>query len=389
VVVVESSSFPFALPPLGEVLIGRGTEADLALDERAASRRHATLTVAEGQVTITDLGSMNGTYVNGERLEGQRQLLAGDTITIGAAMMILYLPPGAAPSRQFGDAAALRRKLQEELERAHLFDRALSVVALQFPAPVDRDSVGRRVDGGLRSIDATGWLSGTELVAVLPEVEEDDAAETTRRLLAAVNVLGLEARAGFAVYPTSACDGDALLAAARGAARGATSGDVADPDAAARVEIGDRKVVVADPATVGLMDLIRRLARTDLPVLVQGETGVGKENAAYALHWWSGGRAGPSWPSTAPPSPRRWSRASSSAARREPSRVRWPPGRACWSRRWAAPSSSTRSASCPARCSRSCCGCWRPSGPCGWAAHASASWTCAWWPPPTATCARR
>src|SRR6185369_17499579 len=38
---------------------------------------------------------------------------------------------------------------------------------------------------------------------------------------------------------------------------------------------------------------IRRLARTDLPVLVQGETGVGKENAAYALHWWSARQAGP------------------------------------------------------------------------------------------------
>ena len=293
VVVVESSSFPFALPPQGEILIGRGTEADLPLEERAASRRHATLTISGGQVQITDLGSMNGTYVNGERLEGQRPLLAGDTITIGAAMMILYLPPGAAPSRQFGDAPTLRRKLQEELERARLFDRALSVVALLFPTAADRDSIARRVDAGLRSVDATGWLSGTELVAVLPEVDEDDAAETTRRLLAAVNVLGVEARAGFAVYPTTACDSDALLAAARGAARGAHSGDVADPDAAARVEIGDRKVVVADPATVGLMDLIRRLARTDLPVLVQGETGVGKENAAYALHWWSGRQAGP------------------------------------------------------------------------------------------------
>src|SRR6185369_13264718 len=152
VVVEESSSFPFPLPPQGEILIGRGTEADLPLHERATSRRHATLTVAEGQVQITDLGSMNGTYVNGERLEGQRPLLAGDTVTIGAAMMILYLPPGAAPTRQFTDAATLRRKLQEELERARLFDRALSVVALLFPAPVDRESVGRRVDGGLRSV---------------------------------------------------------------------------------------------------------------------------------------------------------------------------------------------------------------------------------------------
>ena len=41
------------------------------------------------------------------------------------------------------------------------------------------------------------------------------------------------------------------------------------------------------------MELIRRLAPTDLPVLIEGETGVGKENAAYALHAWSPTRAGP------------------------------------------------------------------------------------------------
>jgi two-component system response regulator AtoC len=293
VVVEESSSFPFALPPLGEILIGRGEEADLAISERAASRRHATLAITDRQVQITDLGSMNGTLVNGERVEGQRLLLAGDTITIGAAMMILYLPPGTAPRRQFTDAPTLRRRLLEELERAHLFDRTLAVVALHLPAAVEREAVGRRVDVTLRPVDAAGWLSGTELVVVLPELDEAEAAETTRRLLGALSALNLEVRAGFAVYPTSACDTDALLAAARAAARGASTGAVADPDAAARVEIGDRSVVVADPATLGLMDLIRRLARTELPVLVQGETGVGKENAAYALHWWSGRQQGP------------------------------------------------------------------------------------------------
>jgi two-component system response regulator AtoC len=51
--------------------------------------------------------------------------------------------------------------------------------------------------------------------------------------------------------------------------------------------------VVADPAMRGLCELIRRLAPTDLPVLIEGETGVGKENAAYALHAWSSRSAGP------------------------------------------------------------------------------------------------
>jgi DNA-binding NtrC family response regulator len=51
-------------------------------------------------------------------------------------------------------------------------------------------------------------------------------------------------------------------------------------------------VLLADPAMVRVFALLERLAAADLPVLVTGETGVGKENAAYAVHHWSK-RAGP------------------------------------------------------------------------------------------------
>jgi two-component system, NtrC family, response regulator AtoC len=51
--------------------------------------------------------------------------------------------------------------------------------------------------------------------------------------------------------------------------------------------LGGRQVLIADPAMVDVFRLLRRLAVTDLPVLIAGETGVGKENAAHALHAWS------------------------------------------------------------------------------------------------------
>src|SRR4051812_44697266 len=50
--------------------------------------------------------------------------------------------------------------------------------------------------------------------------------------------------------------------------------------------IGAHTVLVADPAMVQLYDRIDRLARTQLPVLILGESGVGKENVARAVHSW-------------------------------------------------------------------------------------------------------
>lgn len=50
----------------------------------------------------------------------------------------------------------------------------------------------------------------------------------------------------------------------------------------------ERSAVVVDPAMVHTFELLRRLAASNLPVLIHGETGVGKENAAWAVHHWSG-----------------------------------------------------------------------------------------------------
>src|SRR4051794_5683425 len=62
----ESSSL-FHLPMNGVITIGRVPEVDLQLDDAAASRRHAKLIIANGDVRVMDLDSHNGTRVNGER----------------------------------------------------------------------------------------------------------------------------------------------------------------------------------------------------------------------------------------------------------------------------------------------------------------------------------
>jgi S1-C subfamily serine protease len=68
-------------------LVGRDADADLRLSpegDRAASARHATISFEDGRWWIRDLNSRNGTFVNGERLEGEAELANGDRIAFGA-----------------------------------------------------------------------------------------------------------------------------------------------------------------------------------------------------------------------------------------------------------------------------------------------------------------
>jgi hypothetical protein len=109
---VEPASSPVATPILvvredgarrevalkGEVAtIGRLGECEVVLKDEGASRRHAQLRTKDGITTITDLGSTNGTRVNGDTI-GSRQLTHGDKITIGTT--VLEFRPGIRPGSQ-------------------------------------------------------------------------------------------------------------------------------------------------------------------------------------------------------------------------------------------------------------------------------------------------
>lgn len=69
-----------------ELLIGRAAEGEGALaSDPELSRQHARITVAQNVLTIADLGSTNGTRVNGELISGPRQLRRGDLINVGSS----------------------------------------------------------------------------------------------------------------------------------------------------------------------------------------------------------------------------------------------------------------------------------------------------------------
>ena len=84
----------------GELLIGRGAPGDdgrLGQDPEL-SRLHARLTRdVEGRLTIEDLGSANGTFVNDERIDTPRTLAAGDVVRMGRTVLQVTDSSGAVP----------------------------------------------------------------------------------------------------------------------------------------------------------------------------------------------------------------------------------------------------------------------------------------------------
>ena len=125
--------------------------------------------------------------------------------------------------------------------------------------------------------------------------------------------------------------------------------------------IGEHTVLVADPAMLQLYELIERLARTELPILIVGESGAGKENVAQAVHAWSAHAASPMVRLNCAA----WQKSLIELelfGHERGALARPTPGRACSSVPTAARCSSTRSTSCRCRCKPSCSARSRPGG---------------------------
>src|SRR5258708_4269712 len=80
------------------MVVGRAVNSDCAIIDATISRRHAELAVADNGVQVRDLGSSNGTFVNGVKVDGYF-VVAGDALTFGkvAFKVEQSAPPVAAP----------------------------------------------------------------------------------------------------------------------------------------------------------------------------------------------------------------------------------------------------------------------------------------------------
>jgi predicted component of type VI protein secretion system len=99
--VMRSGPTPGATFPLeGEqITIGRDPANTVSINDAEVSRRHARLTFQGGKYVLEDLGSTNGTFVNGQRLAGPHVLKAGDVVSLGEQIVLMFdammIDPGA------------------------------------------------------------------------------------------------------------------------------------------------------------------------------------------------------------------------------------------------------------------------------------------------------
>ncbi len=90
--VMKSGPTPGATFPLesDQLIIGRDASNGVAINDVEVSRKHARLTLQGGKYVLDDLGSTNGTFINGQRLAAPAVLKAGDIVSLGEQIVLMY-----------------------------------------------------------------------------------------------------------------------------------------------------------------------------------------------------------------------------------------------------------------------------------------------------------
>jgi uncharacterized protein (TIGR01777 family) len=165
-----------AQPLHGRCLIGRSADCDLAILHPSLSREHAQIdTDGEGRVILTDLGSMNGTVLKGERLVKGDPAVAGDwTMELGDADVVVHLA-GASVSGGRWSAARKRELIGSRIDSTRVLVDAFEASGQPPKAFVCASAVGYYGPAGEEPLAETSG-AGTDFLARLCVDWEAEAA---------------------------------------------------------------------------------------------------------------------------------------------------------------------------------------------------------------------
>jgi len=267
------------------VFVGRDPRKGAPIRDSSLSREHAMLEMADGGILLKDLGSTNGTWVDGERIETAR-IEEGASLAFGRVLAAI-VPRRSLLGRQFGleSHEAFVRSLHEEVCRAQDHRRPLALVMLRGKKGKGRDPSRwfPRVRTRLRSYDRVALYSSDTVEVLLPEVDLARA----RQLAAEIAGGDDSVRCGIGSYPAHGGSGEELLEVVHAAIRATHAGHpiaVASTKRLVARGPGDSSPVISSEAMRTLFELVDKLATPAIPVLIVGDTGTGKEVVARALH---------------------------------------------------------------------------------------------------------
>lgn len=164
----------------GETLLGRSSECTLILDGALVSRRHAIITLADDRLTLRDLDSRNGTYVNGQRVVGEVKLDPADRLLVGNVELSL-----------------IRREVANE-QASHELRRALTVTvsAVRDSDPVPHPDSTPPEDAGPDEGTRTGHTFELLAGVVDKALVLGHAAEAIRILTGPIDRVWRDVRSG-------------------------------------------------------------------------------------------------------------------------------------------------------------------------------------------------
>jgi hypothetical protein len=173
----------FPIVPEKQIVVGRSSDLDMVLVEDMVSRKHARIAMQNEQIWIEDLGSTNGTFVNGEKIKRAR-LKEGDRVLIGTSILKLIAGDGSTDSTdakiQLENVAAARRTSQA---------RTMSGSIEEVPLPDLLQLFGTSKKSGvlvIRTEDDVGRIfmrKGLIYFAVINDLDDVPALKSIYRML--------------------------------------------------------------------------------------------------------------------------------------------------------------------------------------------------------------
>ncbi len=247
--------------------VGRGRDAQMRVDDVGISRLHAQIVKRGNDFVLEDLGSRNGTFLNGRLVESPTRLSGGDRIQVGPSVILRFTlvdETEEALARQLYEASTRdgltrvynRRYFAERLAAETAFaQRHASMLSLLY---VDIDhfkqvndlhghgtgdrvlvAVAQQIDRLIRVEDVFARIGGEEFALVVRGIGHGNAARFAERIRRAVAGLSVPAGSGGSSISVTVSIGVASLAECGPRARGAA------PEASL-TELQDRLVALAD-----------------------------------------------------------------------------------------------------------------------------------------------